>query len=112
MAPKFDLVTSDDQLDEFRRVIGYEHLKRYIKHEEAEEILANIDTLAIVVTHLAAVDLSPDPDDNRIIGAAIAGEASYIVTGDKGDLLALEIAGGIPIITARQALKIVLGDVV
>lgn len=109
-AGKFELVTSHDQLDEFRRVLGYERLQPYIKKDEAAALLANIDALASIVDQPAEVDLSPDPDDNRIIGAAISGGASYIVTGDKGDLLALGTAGEIPIITARQAVEIVLED--
>ena len=32
------------------------------------------------------VDVAPDPDDNFIIATALAGEAQYLVTGDKTDL--------------------------
>ena len=36
------------------------------------------------------VNLSPDPDDNIILGIALAGKAEYLVTTDKADLLALK----------------------
>ncbi len=50
------------------------------------------------------VDLSPDPKDNPILAAAIAGKADLIVSGDKKHMLALGEVKGIPIVTARDAL--------
>lgn len=51
------------------------------------------------------MDLSPDPKDNPILAAAIAGKADLIVSGDKHHMLALGTAGGIPVVTAREALE-------
>ena len=42
----------------------------------------------------------PDPDDEAILAAALAGNANVFVTGDKA-LLNLESVGGLPIITPR-----------
>jgi len=42
-----------------------------------------------------------DPDDLNILGAAIAGRADYILSGDD-DLLSLGIYEGIPIVSPRQ----------
>ena len=50
------------------------------------------------------VNLSPDPKDNPILAAAIAGKADLIVSGDKKHMLALGEVKGIPIVTARDAL--------
>ena len=102
----FDLVTSRDQINELERVLGYKHLEKLILPAEADILLANIDTAALIVDVLPIVNLSPDPNDNQIIATAIAGKADYIVTGDKKDLLALKEAEGISIITARQAVEI------
>ena len=52
-----------------------------------------------------SVNLSPDPKDNPILAAAIAGKADLIVSGDKKHVLALGEVGGIPVVTAREALK-------
>ena len=54
-----------------------------------------------MLRELPEVDYSPDPDDNPIIAAALAGGAQTIVSGDKGDLLALARVEGISIVTAR-----------
>ena len=42
----------------------------------------------------------PDPDDEAILAAALAGNANVFVTGDKA-LLNLESVDGLPIITPR-----------
>jgi len=47
------------------------------------------------------IDASRDPDDNRVLEAAIAGEADYIVTGDR-DLLELGSYEGIRIVTPAE----------
>ena len=59
----------------------------------------------IVVEDLPSIDLSPDPDDNFIIATAVAGEAQYIVSGDKSDLQALKKVQGIRILTVREFVK-------
>ncbi len=40
------------------------------------------------------VHLSPDPDDNLILGTALAAQANYLVTGDKDHLLSLKKVNG------------------
>ncbi|PIE24227.1 MAG: hypothetical protein CSA62_05340 [Planctomycetota bacterium] len=36
---RFQLVTSEEQIDELRRVLGYKRLQRYIRPEQARGIL-------------------------------------------------------------------------
>ena len=47
-----------------------------------------------------------DPDDEMFIECAVAAHADYLVTGDKGHLLALKQAGGIPIVAASKFLPL------
>lgn len=47
--------------------------------------------------------VSRDPDDNRVLEAAVAGGADAIVSGDD-DLLSLGEYEGIPIVTAVRFL--------
>jgi predicted nucleic acid-binding protein len=64
-------------------------------------VRAEIELLAKVVD---ASDLAPvarDPDDDAVLAAAIEGEASAIVTGDR-DLLVLREHHGIRIVTPRD----------
>ena len=99
---EFILVTSEEQLEEIRRVLSYKKLERFINPSEAQILLDALHRKAVIANNLPVVDLSPDPDDNRIIATALAGEADYLVSGDKADLLSLGTAHDIPILTARQ----------
>ena len=94
------LVTSGYQIEELRGVLARERLKPYIRPEEAADLLYH---LGLVVSELPEASLSPDPKDNPILATAIAGEAELIVSGDKGDMLALGRVEGIPVVTAREA---------
>ncbi|MGB5585961.1 MAG: putative toxin-antitoxin system toxin component, PIN family [Gammaproteobacteria bacterium] len=99
---RFELITSDWQLDEFRRVSRYSKLRRFLKPVEAGNLVNGLRLQATVLEVLPTVDLSPDPDDNPVLAMAEASQAQYLVTGDKRDLLALCMIGGTRIVTARQ----------
>ncbi|MGB5276846.1 MAG: putative toxin-antitoxin system toxin component, PIN family [Gammaproteobacteria bacterium] len=99
---RFELITSDWQLDEFRRVSRYSKLRRFLKPVEAGNLVNGLRLQATVLEVLPTVDLSPDPDDNPVLAMAEASQAQYLVTGDKRGLLALDTIGGTRIVTARQ----------
>ena len=98
-----DVVTCEAQVAELAAVLKRPRLQRFLDADEAAAIVENIDTRAIVLADPPAVELSPDPKDNPILAAALAGKAELIVSDDKRHMLALGTAAGIPIVTARQA---------
>lgn len=69
-------------------------------------MLNELRKLSIDVKISGKVDISPDPADNFLIEMAQAGDADYLVTGDKRDLLAIKRHGKTRIVTARQMVKI------
>ena len=77
------------------RVPGYE-----------EPLAALIDGLRIVRPGQTPRVVADDPDDDKIVAAAIAGGAQWIVTSDR-HLLALDPYCGIRIAPAGQLVKIV-----
>jgi len=99
---RFELVTPEWQLDEFRRVSRYSKLRRFLKPTEAGNLVNGPRRQATVLAPLPTVDLSHDPDDNPVLAMAEASQTQYLVTGDKKDLLALGTIGGTHIVTARQ----------
>ncbi|MGB5535678.1 MAG: putative toxin-antitoxin system toxin component, PIN family [Thiogranum sp.] len=103
---RFELVTSQWQLDEFRRVSRYPKLRKYLQPIEAGNLVNGLRHQARFLEELPDVDLSKDPDDNPLLAMAIAGEVDYLVSGDKRDVLALKKVGKASIVTARRFLTI------
>lgn len=66
----------------------------------------DIRALALMCDPLPRVTGSSDPDDDFLLAASQAGRAEYLVTGDKGGLLALKKHGVTRILTARALLKL------
>jgi len=103
---RFEVVTSEWQLDEFRRVSRYPKLRKYLQPTEAGNLINGLRHQARLLEELPDVDLSEDPDDNPLLAMAIAGEVDYLISGDKRDVLALKKVGKARIITARRFLTI------
>ena len=75
--------------------------------EHIRRILTVVFKVAKVVEPDVSVDIvKEDPSDNRIIEAAISGNAKYIVTGDN-HLLSLNNVENIKIISVKDFLKII-----
>jgi uncharacterized protein len=105
LAGAFTLVTSREQLDEFRRVTRYPRLRPLIEPAAAGTMLNTLAAVAIVLEKLPALDRSRDPGDNFVLAMAQAGEANYLVTGDRKDLLALKRHHRTHIVRVREFLK-------
>jgi len=104
---RFGLLTSAHQLAEVEVVLARPRLQKYVFPEEAQEMIRGLRVeVELVDADTTEAAYSPDPDDNCILAIAIAGQANYVVSGDRADMLALGEVDGIPIITARQAVDI------
>lgn len=66
-------------------------------------------TLATQIVPAIRVDLCRDEDDNRILECALAGDARFIVTGDR-DLLDLPHVSRYTILRADAFLQIMQGE--
>jgi putative PIN family toxin of toxin-antitoxin system len=83
------LLTSAEQIDEIGRVTRYLKIRARISPALAGRMVNRLRDVALMVEKLPKVDRSPDPDDNYLLALAQAGNAQYLVTGDK-PLLALK----------------------
>jgi predicted nucleic acid-binding protein len=97
--------THEEQLEEFRRVTRYPRIKARIDSSAAGTLHNELQHLAVVLRDLPQIDLLPDPGDNFLLAMAQAGEADFLGTGDKKDVLALKTFGTTRIVTARQMLE-------
>jgi len=105
---QFVLVVSHAQISRMQEVLRRPRLQRFFNVEEAESIIADILNAAVIVEHDPSVILSIDPEDNIILGTAIAGQADMLVSGDKKHLLSLGMVNEIPILSPRKAIEKIL----
>lgn len=106
---EIELVTSAAQIDELADVLSRPKLRKYVDPADAAGLVSDILLRAIVIRDMPVPRRSPDPKDDAILAAAVAGEAKLVVSGDKPGILALREVQGIPIRTPREALQIALG---
>jgi putative PIN family toxin of toxin-antitoxin system len=99
---RFELVASEWQLDELRRVSRYSKLPCCLKPTEAGNLVSGLRPRATILEALANAEVSPDPDDDPVLAMAEASQAKYLVTGDRKRLLALGTIGGTHMVSARQ----------
>lgn len=102
----FDLLTSADQLDELMRVTRYPRIRERLSPPLAGRLVNELRDIAVMVTNLPTVTASPDPYDNYLLATAMAGSADFLVTGDKRDLLPLELFEGTKLLTVRAFLAL------
>jgi putative PIN family toxin of toxin-antitoxin system len=98
-AHHFQLITSPVLLDELEEKL---RSKFQISSADADLIRAKIERHALLIEPSIALKIvAEDPDDDRVIECAIAGETDYIVSGDR-HLLKLESYSGVTIATVRE----------
>ena len=107
-AEEFEVVTSLPLLQELQRALTYEQVTRYLKQSQ-EQIDAFVKRLGVAATLVEPPEdldaVADDPDDNRVLECAVAGGASFIVTGDA-HLLNLGVYQGITILRPRDFLSV------
>ena len=85
-AERFEVLTSPAMLAELERVLAYPQIVRYLKlsQDEIVAFLRRMRTVAMVIEPTVTLEvIEADPDDNRVLECAVAGGASYIVSGDQ-----------------------------
>lgn len=106
---RFVLLTHKLQLEELRLVTRRESIRPLIRASEAGRIVNQMLAYAEIPSELPHVRRSSDPADDYLLALCEAGEAEYLVTGDKAGLLNLKKHRGTMILTARAFLD-VIGD--
>jgi len=98
------LVLSEDGIKEFIRVLSYS--KFALTASEIQPIITDLEENAEFVEVKSSVEIiKEDPSDNIFLSLALAGGASYIVSGDS-HLLNIKRSKDIEIITAKQFTEI------
>lgn len=98
------LLLSVETARELREVLEREKFDRYVRRETRREFLVALLEESQFVEINEPFEVCRDPDDDKFLELAAAGQATAIVTGDD-DLLVLQVFRDIPILTAKEFLQ-------
>jgi putative PIN family toxin of toxin-antitoxin system len=99
---QFTLLTCAEHLDELRAALRKPAVAERIKPYKAWRLVNELKELAEIIRSLPRVERSPDPSDDFLLALSEAGKADYLVTGDKGGLLALDVQKTTRIVSVRK----------
>ena len=100
---KIDLVVSPDIVEEYRRV-GEELAARFTGVSLAPLLALLVMTAEIIEPPGLPEQISRDPDDDKFIACALAGDCQFIISGDK-DLLEVSGYQGVEVVAPREFLE-------
>ena len=103
---RYQLLSAALQLEELRRVTRYPQIRKRLRPALAGELVNALVEFAERVEPARGVAASPDPADNVLLAIAQAGDADYLVSGDKRHLLSLKRHEKTRIVTVRAMLEI------
>ncbi|HMR70594.1 MAG TPA: putative toxin-antitoxin system toxin component, PIN family [Rubrivivax sp.] len=103
---RIEIFTSTPMLAELADILGRSKFARKIAASQlsVDQLAQGYAQLASVVRPAATPRIAPDPDDDVVIGTALAARAEMIVTGDK-PLLGVGEHQGVRIVGVTVAVK-------
>ncbi len=103
---RIEIFTSTPMLAELADILGRSKFARKIAASQlsVDQLAQGYAQLASVVRPAATPRIAPDPDDDVVIGTALAARAEMIVTGDK-PLLGVGEHQGVRIVGVTEAVK-------
>ena len=105
---RVDLFTSAALLAELTDILGRSKFDKKIAASTltVDQLVDRYAALAALVRPTPTPRIAPDPDDDVVIGTALAAKADLIVTGDK-PLLSVADYQGVRLVGVSQALQII-----
>jgi len=98
---RYSLVTSAEQIEEFKRAARYPKLRPYLPRRAVGRVVNELRSAEVLLERLRRAGDSPDPGDDYLLAMAAASGADYLVTGDKA-LLSMKRIGSTRIVSPRR----------
>ena len=98
---RFGLVTSVEQIEEFRRAARYPQLASWLPRGAVGRVINGLRSAEVVLERLRRAGDAPDPGDDYLLAMAMAAGADFLVTGDK-PLIRVRQVGHTRIVTPRR----------
>jgi putative PIN family toxin of toxin-antitoxin system len=100
------LLASRELLDELDTRLARPKFRKYVDEARRRAFAADLAAGSVQVDVRGVIRWCRDPDDDKLLEIAVAGNADCLVTGDQ-DLLILHPFQGVPIITPAAFLEAV-----
>jgi putative PIN family toxin of toxin-antitoxin system len=98
---RFQLVTSVEQINEFKRAARYPRLRAVLPHAAVGRVVNQLRAADVLLKRLPRTGQSTDPGDDFLLAMAGAADADFLVTGDKA-LLSLGTIAATRIVAPRR----------
>ena len=104
-AGRFEHVASQETLREAELVVGARWIERLSSREERDNLLTELREKSVIVEAPILEELTlKDAGDRRLVEAAHAGNARYLVTADR-EVLRMWGYGGVEFVTSAEFLR-------
>lgn len=101
---KYDLILSHDILQEYVEII--EQKTNPVIAQNVSELLINLENVHKIEVYYRWLLISKDPDDNKFVDCAVAGNVKFVVSNDKHFKILKEIEfPSIEVISSDQFLE-------
>lgn len=102
------LFTSMPLLAELTDILGRRKFEKKIEASmlSIDQIVDRYGELTSIVRPMPISGIAPDPDDDVVIGTALAAKAGWIVTGDQ-PLLSVAMYQGVYVVSVSEAARMV-----
>lgn len=97
-------IVSNEVIAELTEVLSRKKFDPYISIEERQSFLRQLSLVVEYISHVVPLKACRDPKDDKFLSLAVAGRATFILTGDK-DLLELDPFHGVRIIESSSFLE-------
>lgn len=102
---EYDIAVSDHILGKMSEVFDRPYFLRNLSTEGRSRILRALEAdTELVEPDKSVRGVAPDVEEDLVLGTAVAANADYLITGDKG-LLAIGEYRGVRIVTAEAFLR-------